>query len=303
MKPPKVLRNTDTVEEVATQDTLTERYTAEAVKFIDESKSAPFFLYMPHTFPHIPLYASKRFRGKSPLGLYGDVVEEVDWSVGEVLAALKKNGLEGSTLVLFSSDNGPWYQGSPGRLRGRKGSTLEGGVRVPFLARLPGRIPAGRVVDGIASTMDVTPTVARLTGAPMPEKPLDGIDIMPMLSGKTPAIEREALLYFDNVHVQCARWKNWKLHVARYNSAVYSPAPQGGRQNLPLNPPELYNLALDPDESYDIAAEHPDVVKEIQGRIEKLLAGFPEQIQKAWADNKAKPTAATPAGQYPRIAR
>jgi arylsulfatase len=300
MNPPKVLRNTDTVEEIANQETLTERYAAEAVKFIDESHASPFFLYLPHNFPHIPLHAGKRFRGRSPLGIYGDVVEEVDWSVGEVLAALKKHGLENNTLVLFSSDNGPWYQGSPGRLRGRKGMTLEGGVRVPLLAKLPGRIPAGRVVDGIASTMDVVPTVAKLTGASLADKPLDGIDIWPMLAGKVPSIEREALLYFDHLHVQCARWKQWKLHVARYNSAAYSPAPQGGRQNLPLSPPELYNLELDPDESYDVAAENPEVVKEMQGRIERLVAGFPAEVQKAWAETKARETGRTPAGQYPR---
>jgi arylsulfatase len=300
MTPSVVLRNTDVVEQTATQDTLTERYTEEAVRFIERSKDAPFFLYMPHTFPHIPLYASKRLRGKSPLGIYGDVVSEIDWSVGEVLAALRKHGLERNTLVMFSSDNGPWYQGSPGKLRGRKGSTLEGGVRVPFLARLPGRIPKGRVVDGIGSTMDVVPTLTALAGAQRPSKPLDGIDIWPMMVGKAAEIEREALLYFDNLHLQCARWKNWKLHVARYTSAVYSPAPQGGRRNLPLNPPELYNLALDPDESYDVAAENPQVVRDIMERIERLMLDFPEEIRKAWVETRAIDTDKTPAGQYPR---
>src|SRR5688572_19511916 len=157
MKPPVLLRNEETVEAEATQPLLTKRYAEEAVKFINSAAKGPFFLYMPHTMPHIPLHASEKFRGKSPHGLYGDVIEELDWSVGEVLAALKKNGVDGNTLVLFSSDNGPWYQGSPGKLRGRKGFTLEGGVRVPLLARLPGRIPKGRVIDGIGSTMDILP--------------------------------------------------------------------------------------------------------------------------------------------------
>ena len=303
MKPAVVLRNEETVEAEATQTTLTKRYTEEAVKFIDSAKGGPFFLYMPHTMPHIPLFASEKFRGKSPQGLYGDVIEELDWSVGEVLASLKRNGVENNTLVLFSSDNGPWYQGSPGKLRGRKGSTLEGGVRVPLLARLPGRIPKGRVVDGIGSTMDLLPTIAKLTGSALPTQPLDGIDIWPMLSGKASSIDREALLYFDNWNLQCARWKNWKLHVARYTSQVYSPAPAAGRVNLPLRPVELYNLALDAEESYDVADVHPEIVKEIQSRIDRLLPTFPEPVQKAWAETQAKETDRTPAGQFPREKR
>ena len=300
MKPAVLLRNEEVVEPEATQDTLTRRYTEEAVRFIDSAKDGPFFLYMPHNMPHIPLHASERFRGKSPQGLYGDVIEEVDWSVGEVLAALKRNGVDNNTLVLFSSDNGPWYQGSPGRLRGRKGSTLEGGVRVPLLARLPGRIPKGRVVEGLASMMDILPTIAEVTGAKPPSQALDGIDVWPMMSGRTQGIDREALLYFDDWHLQCARWKNWKLHVARYTSAVYSPGPPGGRQNLPLRPAELYNLDLDPDESYDVAAENPKIVAEISGRIERLLKTFPEAVQKDWAATQGRTTLPSPAGQWPR---
>jgi arylsulfatase A-like enzyme len=176
-------------------------------------------------------------------------------------------------------------------------------VRVPLLARLPGRIPKAKVVDGIGSTMDLLPTIAKLTGSPLPSQPLDGIDIWSLLSGKAPSIDREALLYFDNWHLQCARWKNWKLHVARYTSQVYSPAPAGGRVNLPLRPVELYNLALDPEESYDVADLHPEIVKEIQTRIDKLLPGFPEPVQKAWAETQARQTDRTPAGQFPRERR
>ena len=218
MKPTPLLHNTETVEEPARQETLTQRYTEHALRFLREAKDSPFFLYFAHTFPHIPLHVSPRFRGRSPLGLYGDVVEEIDWSVGEVLGALKQLGLEDRTLVLFSSDNGPWYQGSPGRLRGRKGSTWEGGVRVPFLARWPGRIPKGRVSNALTSMMDIVPTFLKLAGAPPPPKPLDGVDIWPILSGQREELEREALLYFDNIHLQCARWGRWKLHVARYNT-------------------------------------------------------------------------------------
>jgi arylsulfatase A len=300
MNPRPLLHNTETVEEPAKLETLTPRYTEHALRFIERSKDSPFFLYMPHTYPHIPLAASARFRGKSPLGLYGDVVEELDWSVGEVLAALRKHGLDDNTLVMFSSDNGPWYQGSPGRLRGRKGMTWEGGQRVPLVARFPGHIPAGKECPGISSVMDILPTLSRLCQVAPPSKPLDGIDIWPLLSGKEQELDREALLYFDNVHLQCARWKQWKLHVARYNSVAYSPAPAGGRVNLPLKSPELYDLLRDPDESYDVAAEQPQVVAEIQSRIERLMRDFPDDIRRDYVETKAKPTRESSAGNVPR---
>ena len=303
MKPRPLLHNTETLEEPARLETLTLRYTEQAVKFIERSQGGPFFLYMPHTFPHIPLAASERFRGKSNAGLYGDVIEELDWSVGQVLDALKKHNLDSNTLVMFSSDNGPWYQGSPGRLRGRKGSTYEGGVREPFLARFPGRIPKGLVSKAVAGTVDILPTVARLCDAPLPSKPLDGIDIWPLLTGRKQQLEREALLYFDNIYLQCARWGKWKLHVARYNSAAYNPAPPGGRQNLPLPAPELYDLENDPDESYDMAPENPRVVAEIRARIDRLMTTFPEQIQSAYRESMARQVAPTAVGSFPRLGR
>ncbi|MGC8794566.1 MAG: sulfatase family protein [Bryobacteraceae bacterium] len=300
MKPTPLLHNTETMEEPARQDTLTQRYTEHALRFLRQAKDSPFFLYFAHTFPHIPLHASQRFRGRSPLGLYGDVVEEIDWSVGEVLGALRQLGVEDRTLVLFSSDNGPWYQGSPGRLRGRKGSTWEGGVRVPFLARWPGRIPAGRISQALTSMMDIVPTFLRLSGAAPPPKPLDGIDIWPILSGRRQEIEREVLLYFDNIHLQCARWGRWKLHVARYNTFAYNPAPPGGRHNFPVDPPELYDLLNDPDESYDVAPENPNIVTEMRSRIERLMAGFPEPVRQAYEETKRRGGSPYTPGALPR---
>jgi arylsulfatase len=301
MKPRVLLHNTEVIEETATLETLTARYTEQAISFIDASRSSPFFLYMPHTFPHIPLAASPRFRGKSPEGLYGDVVEEVDWSVGEVLRSLKQNGLEQNTLVLFSSDNGPWYQGSPGKLRGRKNTTYEGGVREPFIARWPGRIPKGRVSNAVASMMDIFPTVAKLCGGATPAKPLDGIDIWPLLHGDKESIERAPLLYFDNWDLQCARWMSWKLHIQRHNTAAYTPAPPGGRHSFLLPKPELYNLALDPDESYDVASENAEVVARIQSQVAEMLKSFPDPVQKAWADAQSRKTSPdTPTGAYPK---
>ena len=300
MNPRPLLHNTEKVEEPAVLETLTPRYTEQAVRFIERSASGPFFLYMPHTFPHIPLAASPKFRGKSPLGLYGDVVEELDWSVGEVFATLRRAGVDNNTLVMFSSDNGPWYQGSAGALRGRKGSTYEGGVREPFLARFPGHIPKGTVSRGVAGTIDIVTTIAKLTGATPPKAPLDGIDIWPLVSGRSQSLEREALLYFDNWNLQCARWGKWKLHFARYNSFAYSPAPAVGRMNLPLRPPELYDIEADPMESYDVAADNPKVVGEIQARVDRLRATFPEEVQKAWTETQERETATIPAGALPR---
>ncbi|MGD0577587.1 MAG: sulfatase [Bryobacteraceae bacterium] len=301
MDPTVLMHNTDVVEQTVDLSTLTQRYTERALKFINDSKGSPFFLYFPQTFPHIPLAASGRFRGKSSEGLYGDVVEEIDWGLGELMQALKQNGLEQDTLVMCSSDNGPWYQGSPGKLRGRKNTTYEGGVREPFIARWSGQIPPGRVCDGLASMMDVFPTVARLCSAALPSKPLDGIDIWPLLHGDSLSIERPPLLYFDKWDLQCARWMNWKLHIARHNTAAYAPAPPGGRFSYLLPKPELYNLATDPDESYDVAPENPRIVAQIQARIAEMIKGFPEPVRKAYAEAQArKVNPATPAGSYPQ---
>ena len=303
MSPRLMLKGTQVVEQQAVLETITPRYTEQAVGFIERNKAKPFFLYMPHTYPHIPLAASERFRGKSQQGLYGDVLQELDWSVGEVLGALKKHGLDKNTLVLFSSDNGPWYQGSPGKLRGRKGQTFEGGVREPFIARWPGRIPPGRVLDAITSTLDIMPTLAKLTGAKLPAKPLDGVDIWPLLSGQKKDHSREALLYFDNWDLQCARLGNWKLHVGRYNSFIYGPAPATGRVNLRLRPPELYNLVTDPDESFNVADKFPEIVRDLEAKIAKALPTFPEDVQKAWRDTDSRDTTPSEPGRLPGLKR
>ncbi|HBY64024.1 MAG TPA: sulfatase, partial [Solibacterales bacterium] len=300
MDPPVLLRNTETVEARATQETLTQRYTEEAVRFIEGNAANPFFLYLPHTFPHIPLFASDRFRGKSPHGIYGDVLAELDWSTGVILDTLRRRGLDENTMVLFSSDNGPWYQGSPGRLRGRKGTTYEGGFRVPFLARWPGRWPARRVREGIFSAMDIMPTVCAYTGAAKPKAPLDGIDARALLEGKADDLPRDPLLYFENNNLQCARWKQWKLHVARHNNGAFMPAPPGGRRSFLLPSPELYDVVRDPDESYDVAARHPEIVQELRGHMDRLMAGFPEVVRRQWEADQANPSAPVSTGAVAR---
>jgi arylsulfatase len=296
MNPRWLMADEKVLEEQTDLDTLQEKYTRRAVEFIAGAKDKPFFLYMPHTYPHIPFGVGQAFRGKSKQGIYGDVLSELDWSVGQILAALKEHKLEGNTLVLFSSDNGPWYQGSPGMLRGRKGMTWEGGVRVPLLARLPGAVKPGLVCDGLVSTMDLLPTICALTGAALPARPLDGRDIRPLLAGRQRELEREPLLYFDGWYLQCARWGKWKLHLARYNNVTYSPAPAGGRKNIRLAQPELYDVVTDRDESFDVAAGNPQVVATILTAVEKLLTGFPPEVQKAYAEGKDRPASTRPAG-------
>jgi arylsulfatase A len=299
MTPSILMHNTDIIESPVNLTNLTKRYTDQAVNFIQQSKTSPFFLYLPHTFPHIPLAASPDFAGKSSMGLYGDVVQELDWSVGQVLQALKDNGVDQNTLVLFTSDNGPWFQGSPGRLRGRKGDTFEGGMREPFIARFPGMIPGGKVVHSFATTLDLLPTIASLTQAVLPANPLDGVDIGQVLTGEAEAVDRPVFLYFSNWDLQCARMGRWKLHMARGNTAAYSPTPQVGFYNLRLINPELYDIDTDPEEAEDTSAQNPEIVADIQSRVAQLLPGLPSQVQAAWQATQNRPVNTNEPGAWP----
>lgn len=303
MSPRWLMDGDNVIEEQATLETLTPRYTERAVRFIERAKDKPFVLYMPHTYPHIPLAASPRFRGTSAQGLYGDVIQELDWSVGEVLRALRLNGVADNTLVIFSSDNGPWYQGSSGRLRGRKGMTTEGGMRVPALARLPGVVPAGRVTNAFASVLDVLPTFTSMAKIPPPAKPVDGDDIGDILRGYASDVpRRQPFLYFDGWDAQCSRLGKWKLHFARRSDFIYSPSPASGPKTLALRPPELYNLSLDFDESYDVAPENPAVVKDLLERTEAMLEDFPQEVRDARAKVLTTETAPSEPGRLPREA-
>lgn len=300
MNPRVLMEGTKVIEQETDVDYLTQKYTKRSIEFIEKSKDGPFFLYLAHSMVHIPLGASPAFKGKSGQGLYGDALAEIDWSFGEILKTVDRNGLRENTLVLFTSDNGPWFQGSPGRLRGRKTDTYEGGVREPFLARLSGRIPAGSVCNGLASLLDVTPTITRLVGAQPGPKPFDGIDIWPLLSGQKQSIDRDVLLFFDKVNLQAARWNQWKLHLARYDQESYSEISGHRQTNYVLRSPELYNIYQDPDESYDVAPLHPDIVARIANRTTELLAGFPPEIQQAWTETKNRVNVETRIGARPR---
>jgi arylsulfatase A-like enzyme len=287
MNPLPFVKDSEVIDAAPAQGMLTERFTAEATSFIERHRDKPFFLYFAHTAPHIPLVPSPRFRGKSGRGQFGDVVAELDWSVGQVFKCLQENGLDDNTLVVFTSDNGPWYQGSSGNLRGRKGSTYEGGVRIPFLARFPGRIPPATVSWAVTSMMDLLPTFAKLAGTGAVGT-VDGIDIWPVLSGQQASMDREVLLFFDGDHIQCVRWGPWKLHLSRYNSYAWTQDPPGGRFNLPLPQPELYHIDDDPAEAYDVAPEYPEVVKELANRVDRLLVSLPQSVRTAWRDTMAR---------------
>ena len=297
MSPLPLMKDTAAIEADADREMLTVRYSEEAVKFIDSSKDDPFFLYLAFSYPHDPPRSSPRFRGHSRFGHQGDAIEEIDWSVGQVLEAVRRNGLDRDTIILFTSDHGPWFQGSPGALRGRKATTFEGGTRVPCIARWSGRIPAGKTIDEWASNLDVVPTIASLCGAKLPEKHFDGLDISRLLTGKSSTVDRGTTLYFavsrQQQVLECARKGSWKLRLAQGTGEIYINDWLGGscgpKKHLLLPRPELYNLAVDPCESYDVAMDFPHVVEEIQRDIEALIPTFPENVIKAYAELKGDP--------------
>ena len=261
------------------QTKLTARYTERAVAFIERNRDRPFFLYLPHSMPHVPLHVSDGHRGKSRLGLYGDVVMEVDWSVGQVLAALQRHGLDDNTLVLFASDNGPWlsygeHAGTAGHLREGKGTSWEGGVRVPFLARWPGHIPAGLVQREPAMTIDVLPTLAGLAGAELAGQQIDGKDVWPLLSGQKGAkCPHEALYFYCGRQLQAVRDGKWKLHLPHGCRSLADKTSGKGGKPAPYKQMEtslaLYDLEEDPGEKDNLAGERPDVVRRLQGLADR----------------------------------
>jgi arylsulfatase A len=279
-----LMRDETIIEQPAVQETLTLRYTREALAFINShggrSRTQPFFLYLAYTFPHVPLHAGKAFRGKSARGLYGDAVEEIDWSVGQILASLRAEGLAESTLVVFTSDNGPWLikqsqGGSAGLLREGKGSTWEGGVRVPCLAWWPGTIAPGRTALDLASELDLFATCLDLAGAKIPEdRPIDGASLAPVLRGTGPS-PRTHIYYYLATELVAVRRGPWKLHLKTINPAA------GQEKAQTHDPPLLFQLTIDPAERINVADQHPDVIEQLLKDIEKhrqeLKPGKPQR--------------------------
>lgn len=267
-----LMRDGRIVEQPADQATLTKRYTDEALKFIAAKKDAPFFLYLAHTFPHTPMFASPAFKGKSRAGIYGDAVEEIDWSTGEVLAALRREGIAENTMVIFTSDNGPWLTmddqgGSSGLLRDGKGSTWEGGMRVPAIAWMPGRIKPGRVTSDPANTMDLLPTVLGMVKIPLPDGlTLDGTDLAPLLFESKPLPERP-FFYYSGAQLSACRIGEWKAH---FHSQIGFGPRESRKQH---DPPLLFHLGRDSSEKRDVAAQHPEVIATIQAAVKAHQAG------------------------------
>ena len=282
--PLPLLRGVETIEQEPDQRLLTRRYTEEAQQFIRDNQDRPFFLYLSHTFPHVPLFASDAFAGKSSRGLYGDVVEELDWSTGQILQTLLDLGLERNTLVVFTSDNGPWITqkldgGSAGLLKDGKGTTWEGGMRVPAIAWWPGTIAPGQTTEALATTMDLYSTALALAGvAPPADRPLDGVDLTPVLTGHRQQV-RNLVFYYRGTRLFAVRKGAWKIHFITQSS-------YGEDEPVAHDPPALYQLDHDPSERFDVAADHPDVIAELveaANRHRRALTPAPSQLEiPAW---------------------
>jgi arylsulfatase A len=268
------------------QARLTGLSTKEAVGFIERAAGKePFFLYLAYHAPHIPLFASEKFKDRSKAGIYGDVVEELDWGVGEVLASIRKTGIENNTLVIFTSDNGPWYEGRPApERRGRKGQSFEGGFQAPLIARWPGRIPAGSVCGEPAMNIDFFPTILALAGVGLPgDRVIDGKDIAGLLTGREAKSPHDAFYFYHHEQIEGMRAGEWKYlrSINHYAWPIPLDKPStflgGAAKDRFLGSwPNLYNMKTDPGENYDLASRYPEVC----ARLEKLLAEWDAQIEK-----------------------
>ncbi len=275
-RPPlPLLRNETVIESPVDQNTITKRYAQEAVRFIEANKERPFFIYLPHAMPHNPVHSSDAFRGKSANKGYGDCVEEIDFTTGQILASLKQNGIDDKTLVIFTSDNGASrsFGGSNLPLSGWKGSTMEGGMREPCIMRWPGRIPAGTACDEIASTLDILPTVAKLAGTNAPsDRIIDGRDIWPLMcSQKGAKSPHEAFYYYWEDQLQAVRSGRWKLVLPFEKKKRNWGKPE---PNMPL---QLFDLNADIAEKNSLADQHPEIVEKLMVYIRKARADLGDQ--------------------------
>jgi arylsulfatase A-like enzyme len=286
-----LMEGNEVIESNPDMNQLTTRYTEYAVRFITEHKDKPFFLYLAHSMPHVPLGVSEKFRGKSAQGIYGDVIMEIDWSVGEILRALKEGGIDEKTMVIFTSDNGPWlsygnHAGSAGPLREGKGPTWEGGHRVPCIVRWPGRIPANQVTDKMIANFDFFPTVAEAAGTTVSaDRIIDGKSLWPLLEGKPGAgTPHEYFYYYGRSELQAVRKGPWKLHLPHvYRSLDVAQGADGLpaeyiQREIPL---ALYNLSEDIGEQHDQAAGSREVVRELQAAADAFKAAMAAESRPA----------------------
>jgi len=281
------------------QTQLTTWYTERSVRFIEKNKGRPFFLYLPHSMAHVPLFVSDKFKGKSEQGLYGDVMMEIDWSVGQILSTLKRLGIDKNTLVIFSSDNGPWlsygdHAGLAKPLREGKGTTFDGGQRESTVMRWPGRIPAGTVCKEPAAMIDILPTVAKLTGAALPAHTIDGRDIWPLISGRPGAKSpHEAFFYYRGYALEAVRSGKWKLHLPHaYRTLAGREGGTGGRPvkyeqgKIDLS---LFDLEKDIGEQNDVSAQYPDVVERLLSLAEQMRRELGDSSKKMKGSSRREP--------------
>jgi len=285
--PLPLIEGNEKIEEISTledQDMLTTRYTERAVDFIKRNRKNPFFIYLPHSMPHVPLGVSDKFRGKSEQGFYGDVMMEIDWSVGEIFKALKKYGIDKNTLVIFTSDNGPWlmygnHGGSAGGLREAKGSIYEGGFKVPGIMKWPDVIPAGTICNRIVAAIDIFPTLAEITGVDLPENKIDGISVLPLLQGNFEVNPRREYYFVSGKSIQAVRKDNWKYvfpHRIWPNAAVTGNdgwPPTGNSiyiDSVIMSQGELFDIRRDPGERYNVKELYPEIVRELEMLTDKM---------------------------------
>lgn len=281
----------DVVDELDDQSTLTVDLTKRAVSFIERNVDKPFFLYVPHPQPHVPLYVSDQFKGSSKGGLYGDVISEIDWSVGELLKTLKKHDLEENTLVIFTSDNGPWlsyggHSGSASPLKEGKGTNWEGGTRVPCVMHMPGRIAKGRVCDEAFMTIDLLPAIAALIDANLPAQTIDGNNVLPLITGEEELNPNDTYaFYYNQNHLQAVYSDGWKLVLPHKYRTLNGR--EGSEDGIPipyehntLNEPELYHLDKDMEEQHNVIADHPDQLK----RLEAIAENYRQRLGDAFTE-------------------
>jgi len=270
-----LIQDFEKVKEIKTledQSILTTLYTEKSVEFINNNKDRPFFLYLPHSMPHVPIAVSEKFLGKSKQGLYGDLMMEIDWSVGEIIKSIESNNLSENTLIIFTSDNGPWlnfgnHAGSTGGLREGKGTSFEGGQRVPTVMMWDGVIPKGKIANQLSSTIDILPTIAHIAGGSLPEHKIDGVNIFDVLKGTDKEPRNHFYYYYGNNNLEAVRKDNWKLllpHSSRsYKGVLPKNDGHGGPYSRIETGLELYNLRRDPGEEYDVIKLYPDIAKEL----------------------------------------
>ena len=288
-----LIKDNDKIAEIKTledQSTLTGIYTDAAISFIKRNKNKPFFLYLAHSMPHVPINASKKFRGTSKQGLFGDVIQEIDDGIGRIMETLKSNGLDKNTIVIFTSDNGPWlnygnHAGNPGGFREGKGTTYEGGHRVPFIVRWKGNIPSGQICNQLVSAIDIMPSIASICKLQLPENKIDGVSLVSIFKGDMNATPRKNFLYYYRKNsLEAVRRDNWKLVFEHPSRSYLDQAP--GKDGYPGNTPEnvmmpyaLYDLRRDPSEAYDVKDQNPLIVTELNKLAEEARKDLGDDIQ------------------------